>query len=59
MPLDLAEPERRRDIDLRRLGSGCGRRLVTGSRVIRETIHTGLGCAFLYLWRARRSAPRR
>ena len=28
-------------IDLRRLGCGCGRRLVTGSCVIRETIQTG------------------
>ena len=28
-------------IGLRRLGCGCGRRLVTGSCVIRETTHTG------------------
>ena len=28
-------------IDLRRLGCGCGRRLVTGSCVIRETTQTG------------------
>ena len=28
-------------IGLRRLGSGCGRRLVTGSCVIRETTQTG------------------
>ena len=28
-------------INLRRLGCGCGRRLVTGSRVIRETTQTG------------------
>ena len=39
-------------IGLRRLGCGCGRRLGTGSCVIRETTQTGCpwsGHAFLYL----------